>query len=157
MRRRRRFCLVLLLAAVALAVGAGGFEEATSDRAVAVSVADDDSALLGLTVQDPSLAHNTSRSQTEHEDVELLSVRNGFPNDIESVDVQVVDDGGDVAGVTNVTRSSGTPLGSGETGDVTADIVCERAGTASVELALTASGQASTVDVRRTVSVTCGS
>lgn len=82
---RRRVSLALALLGVALlTVGTGGFASVDTDRAIRITVADDENGFVGIERGNRSLGNGV------HEDVTLLTLRNQFnDNPLEVSEVRV--------------------------------------------------------------------
>lgn len=124
----------------------GAFDSVAGSRPFDIATSEDDSALLGVDVKNPS-----GRSgQT----VTLLELRNRFDEPFESIDAEVVSAGG---GVT--LRNLGTPgyLSPGSSAPITAELSCSTDTQGTVDVAITVSGADQSVDLTRPVEVSCTS
>lgn len=155
MARRRVALLAALALATAVILGSAGASAVVADRGLQIAVAPDEEAFLGLEVDDPALPNGN------HEDVELVALRNNFPNEIVRVEAAVAPGESPtpplLAGADPV-RVSDRRLPVGATATVTADITCsgnaEPVETVDVSIAVETAG-GSTVELTRAVQVTC--
>jgi uncharacterized membrane protein len=153
---RRWLYGVLVVLAISLLVGTGGFSSAAADRGVDVTVVDDDSAFLGITLESPVLDNG------RHDETQLASVQNRFG--VPLTDLEVTVDGDDPQSPKLLPQS--TPdvdvpdsIAPGESGTIEADIQCSNAGgdgpTEDWQLHISATSDVATVDLTRTVTVEC--
>ncbi len=141
---RRRLIGVLLLAgggAVGLQ-GTGAFSSILSDRPFNLGTADDDSALLAFQSLDPT--------GQDGSDVELIRLTNQTENPITTISVNL-------ASSSALITSIETPpsLGAGQSGVVTATLSCAEETSEEVDFVITTSGSGQSVQLQRSVNVTC--
>lgn len=124
----------------------GAFDSVAGSRPFDVATSEDDSALLGVDIKDPA----GQSGQT----VTLLELTNRFDEPFESIDAEVVSAGG---GVT--LRNVGTPgyLSPGSSAPITAELSCSTDTQGTVDVAITVSGPDQSVDLTRSVEVSCAS
>ncbi|WP_280537087.1 hypothetical protein [Halopenitus sp. POP-27] len=136
--------LVIVTSLSAIVFGTGAFSAVTADRIGEIDAASDESALLGIDIEDRSIRTN--------QEVVLATLTNRFDTDIESLSVQVADDGG-----FNRVRIAGTPdsLAPGESADVHGRIVCGPQSSGTVVIAITAEGSFGSVELTRPISIDC--
>lgn len=151
-RTRRLVVLAVLALAISVVTASGGFTTMTADRGVAVSVVDEDRMLLGVEPRAPELANG------RHSDVGLLTLTNQFPgNVLTTVRANVTNP--DPRPPLVLPGSVRTPaaLSVGESGAVTADVVCAggSSGTERLVVTVTAAGHGVRFSATRTVTVEC--
>jgi len=146
----------LVVLALSLLVSTGSFSAVSADRGVDVTVADDDDAFLGITLESPVLDNG------RHDGTELAAIQNRFGTPLTEIEVTITGDD---------TQSpkllpQGTPdvdvpdtLGPGDNGVIEADIQCSNAGgsgpTEDWQIHVSASSDSATVELTRTVTVEC--
>ena len=147
MLSRRGVVLVCLVTTLALIQSTAGVDAILSDRGVDVSVAEDPDAVLGMELSSIQVGENGSDGAT------LATFVNRFPN---SVDLSVaVNDPSGPPTLENI-AGPGT-LSSGESGKLTADVVCNNeTGTQSVGLDIEASSDGALLSATRDVEIACG-
>lgn len=121
----------------------GAFESVAGDRPFDIATAGDDTALLGVDIDEPS--------GRDGERVTLLELTNRFDEPFESVDAEVVSSG-------DLTlRDVDVPdfLSPGGSAPITAELSCGQSGQRTVEIAVTATGAEQSVDLVRSVELTC--
>ena len=142
---------LLVLAAVGLlasSIAGTGATGVTADRGTSVAVAPPEDAYLGLGVPpvEPVIAPGTG--------VTLFEVTNRFDAMLTLVVSVTESDPAGGPSVTAVTVTS--PLGPGANAPVTADLACNTAGTESVTVSFTATGDGVRVEgASRVVTLTC--
>jgi hypothetical protein len=147
----------MLVAAAGIAVGTGAFTATEVDRSVGVAVADDENAMLGLTLDDQVLDYGPTRG------IDLVTVTNRFDEPVTDVTVEVV---GDRRGPPPALRRASVPdadlpLHSGESAHVTGTIVCagsqnnSHQADGTVTVSISATTGSTTVETTRDVPVTC--
>jgi hypothetical protein len=135
--------LAIATGSVAIVFGTGAFASINADRLADIGVADDDSGLLGITVEGGTLDPG--------EEVVLFSVKNQIGTDFDSIDVTVVDSGPFNNVVIQSTPSSLFP---GETGDITATIADGPSSSGWIKVTILASSsQGPAVELTREVFV----
>jgi hypothetical protein len=169
MNRLRYLSLALVLVAAALATGTGAFTSVNGDRAMAVSVVENDEALLGISANRIELDNGVRRAGTNdtdgnpnaagaRDDVTLLTITNRFPESLSQVSVSRVGDG--ASGPPNILANSlsyDTQVESGGSIAVTARVVCSNANgnEETWRFRIEASGESASVETTESVTVEC--
>ncbi|MUV90259.1 hypothetical protein GJ629_10440 [Halapricum sp. CBA1109] len=141
MNRNLLYGAVLVLA-VSLLVGSGGFSAVSADRGVGAAVAADERAYLGI--QDRTPAEGTVAG----EPITLLEVTDNFPADVDLDSVRLTDAQAPIA-----LRSGSLELD--PSGDVTATCTAPTDGTETVSIRLRASGAGVEMALNRQIAVDC--
>jgi hypothetical protein len=150
MARPRLLLVVGLLAALATAIGAAGFDAATAERGVTVDVDTDATADLGVRTFDRRIAGGPPTR------VDIARLTNRFDRTL-SLEVHVAGD----APTPPVLQDASAPdaLAPGTGGPVTARVNCDRSpngpDTEHWTISVEAAGSSVTVALERTVAVTC--
>ncbi|WP_157744230.1 hypothetical protein [Halopenitus persicus] len=136
--------LIIVTSLSAIVFGTGAFSAVTADRIGEIDTASDETALLGVDIEDRSIRTN--------QEVVLATVTNRFDGAVENVSVQVVDEGG-----FNRVRITGTPdsLQPGESGDIRGRVVCGSQSSGTVDITITAEGTFGSVELTRSVDIDC--
>lgn len=144
----RTLLVAVALVCFATVVGTGAFSTADAERDVAIDVAADENAYLGVETHSPELPNGN------HEDVELVTLSNHVPAGAIVVTVDVPASNGPPPVFAGVDESVTIPTGESET--VTTDVTCgpERSEEVTVEIAATNRDDIS-VELDRTVTVAC--
>lgn len=169
MNRLRYLSLALVLVAAALATGTGAFTSVNGDRAMAVSVVENDEALLGISSNRIELdngAHGNgnagsagnSNATGARDDVTLLTITNRFPEQLSQVSVSRVGDGaGSPPNIVARSLSYDEQIESGGSIAVTARVVCSHASgnEETWRFRIEASGESASIETTETVTVEC--
>jgi hypothetical protein len=150
----------LALAVVLVVTGSVGYDALSAERDVGVDIVKDDSskdALLGVDVTpDDDLVFETGQTS---QGVVLVTVTNNAKQPL-SLTASVTDDDESTAPNVN-SQSTPASLGSGASGDVTADVECgdsanTESWTVTIEATATEDGnQELEIELSRTVTITC--
>lgn len=148
----RRLALLLgTLALVGTAVSTGGFSVVSADRQVDVSTAPDSQAFLGVETHDQTLRAGTN------EDTPLVTLGNQFGVPLTDVEVTVAGSAPPPTVVDTSAKPVDVPssLGVGESGTVTASVVCGGSQSGVLTVDIYAAGRGVSVTMERTVRVDC--
>lgn len=144
------FCCIVVL------IGSGGFSSVSAEGGVAVTVADDESAYLGVQTNEPRLENGN------HQNVTLLTVTNQFPAATEATVMVTIPSSTGPPPVVQRTQREQTTLGAGESTTVTADVTCGGTRTAELPVDISVSATDGTgsesihdVELQRDVAITC--
>jgi len=146
--RRVAMLVGIVLVATSAISGTGSFSAVAADRAIEVSVADDEAAYLGLAYDE------TVTVEANETTVTLVAVTNRFPSSL-AVDPELTEGDPDQPPAIESVDGPGE-LNSGESGPLSATIRCDNA-TASetVTVALEATGDGVRVSLQRELTVAC--
>jgi len=123
----------------------GAFDTVAGERPFDIATADDDEALLGVDIQ--------GGTGDDGDPVTLLTLTNRFDGPLESISASIVSPSSvpvDAARLDVPTR-----LNPGESAPITVPLACSSDAGASVEVSITASGPDESVELTRSVPVTC--
>jgi hypothetical protein len=137
----------VVLASLLLATGSGGFGASDAERSIQAAVVDDDSAYLDVERNHPSQPNGLSR------DVRLLTLANAASTTLDSVVVSATETSGGAPTVRRI--ETPTSLPPGETGTVTADVVCQPDATGTPTLSIEARGDGLAMPLHRTATMSC--
>lgn len=144
----RRSLLLLAGVGTASATGAyttGAFDAVTGDRSFDVGTADDDTAMLGVDIGEPDGVDGAT--------VTLFEVTNRFGEALTSFDAEIVD-GVDGPVDPNSLRTPQS-LPPEATGKIRGTLSCSDSVDRTIEVAISASGAGQSVELTRSVDVTC--
>ena len=149
MNGRIPFLVAVSLVCVVLVAGAGGFSTVDAQRDIAVTVADDENAYLGVETHAPELRNGN------HRDVPLVTLTNHVLAGTMMVTVDVPASNGPPPVVEGLDGES-LSIAIGESKNVTTDVSCGPAGAEEVTIDITATSRDGTkIELRRTVTITC--